>query len=342
MVEKPQSTIKDVFITGVGVFAPGIIGVDQLLARLSNPVETATLVAKIPETALDGLLNARRVRRLSDYVKFQLAAATLAVRHAGIAETDLAAFPAILGTMHGSTAYSYQYYGQVVREGIVGANPMLFAEGVPNAGAAHISLMLGLKGACQSVIGTRTAGLDALALAAARISSGEWDRAIVGAAEEDSDIVRAAYQHCGGDGGFVTAAGAAAIVLESRAAFEARGGKPIARIDATAFARGEGALLARAAEQALREVGSVPCVLSSACGTWLDRAETVGVTAAKPEASASIAGHVAETFSAGPLIGIAGVIASRRLPGVGRPIDQFAALCTDPTGVASAVRISVL
>ena len=81
--------------------APGIVGVDQLLARLANPVPTSALIEKIPETALEGLLNARRVRRLSDYVKLQLAAATLAVRHAGIAETDLAAFSAILSNSPG-------------------------------------------------------------------------------------------------------------------------------------------------------------------------------------------------------------------------------------------------
>ena len=352
--ERPALTsfaAQEVFVTGLGVMAPGIIGVDQLLARLANPVSTSALVDKIPETALDGLLNARRVRRLSDYVKFQLAAATLAVRNAGIAETDLASFSAILGTTHGSAGYSYQYYGQIVKDGIVGANPMLFAEGVPNAGAAHISLMLGLKGACQSVIGTRTAGLDALALAAARIASGEWDRAIVGASEEDSDVVRAAYQHCGmatksepgkpfaSEAGFLTSAGAAAIVLESRASIEARGGKALARIDATSFTRGEGAKLAQAVGQALRDVGQQSNILSSACGTWLDRAETAGMGEAK---SASLSGSVAETFSAGPLIGIAATIAGRHLPGVATAIDQFAALCTDATGVATAVGVSIL
>src|SRR3569623_2131695 len=74
---------------------------------------------------------------------------------------------------------------------------MLFAEGVPNAGAAHLSLMLGLKGPCQTIIGTRTAGLDALHLAVTRIAAGECDRAIVSAAEVYSPLVNAAYEHWG-------------------------------------------------------------------------------------------------------------------------------------------------
>src|SRR5207249_4669802 len=83
------------------------------------------------------------------------------------------------GTTHGSANYSSDYYGQIVREGMAAANPMLFAEGVPNAAAAHLSLMLGLKGSCQTIIGSRTAALDALRLAAARIAVGEWERAAV-------------------------------------------------------------------------------------------------------------------------------------------------------------------
>jgi len=71
---------------------------------------------------------------------------------------------------HGSANYSVAYYSEIIKQGLVGANPMLFAEGVPNASSAHLSLMLGVKGACQTIIGTRTAGLDALRLAALRIA----------------------------------------------------------------------------------------------------------------------------------------------------------------------------
>ncbi len=362
---------REVFITGVGVIAPGVVGREGLLHRLQNPPPAAALTEPIGDAALEGLLNARRVRRLSDYVKLQLASATLAIRDAGIGELgDLAAqFSAILGSAHGSANYSYNYYEQIVREGVMGANPMLFAEGVPNAGAAHISLMLGLKGACQSVIGTRTAGLDALALAAARIASGEWDRAIVGAGEEEFDIVRKAYQHCGlackgepsgafaGDGGFLCAGGAAAIVLESKSAVEARGGKPIGRITHAGFVRGDRKRLASSLAELLKRIDAPPAVMSSAAGVWLDQLEAAALSQAGVKSVSSIAGYIAETFSATPLMGIAAVLAAKRLPrllsyptGLGsmcpadgsEKIDRFAALCSDPTGIASGVNIMIL
>lgn len=362
---------QEVFITGLGVIAPGVLGREGLLDRLQHPQPTAALTLPIGDAALEGLLNARRIRRMSEYVKLQLAAATLACRDAGLADLGefAAEFSAILGTAHGSANYSYNYYEQIVREGVLGANPMLFAEGVPNAGAAHISLMLGLKGACQSVIGTRTAGLDALALATARIASGAWDRAIVGAGEEESDVVRRAYQHCGmaasgesdgafaGRTGFVCAGGAAAMVLESRKAFEARGGRPIAQITGSSFARSDRAGFSTAAERVLRDLGSPSHVLSSAAGTWLDEIEATAIRAVGSHAASSIYGHVAETFSATPLIGMAAVIAGKALPrllshptGAGavpaadgsETIGEFAAICTDPTGLVSGVTIRIL
>ncbi len=360
---------RSVFITGIGVIAPGITGREGLLYRLAHPQPAAALTEPIGEAALEGLLNARRVRRLSEYVKLQLAAATLAVRDAGIGEAgDLASFSAILGTAHGSANYSYNYYEQIVREGVMGANPMLFAEGVPNAGAAHISLMLGLKGACQSVIGTRTAGLDALALASARIASGEWDRAIVGAGEEDFDIVRNAYRHCrlasgaepsgafAGENGFLCAGGAAAIVLESQAAIEARGGRAIGQITHAGFVRDHRERLAKSLADLLKRIDAPPAVLSSAAGVWLDRVEAAALAGAGSRSVSSMAGYVAETFSATPLIGIAAVIATKALPrllsyptGLGSvsaadgsvTVDRFAAICTDPTGIASGVTIEL-
>ena len=47
---------------------------------------------------------------------------------------------AVLGSMHGSSNYSTAYYEQIVKEGLAAANPMMFAEAVPNAGAAQLSL----------------------------------------------------------------------------------------------------------------------------------------------------------------------------------------------------------
>jgi len=229
--------------------------------------------------------------------------------------------------------------------------------------------MLGIKGACQTIIGTRTAGLDALRLAALRIAEGSWERAVVGAAEEHSPVINDAYRHCGvyagagaapfaSEGGFVTGAGAVTFILESRAAMEKRGGRPHGRVLTGATARPQSGDRPGAVRKALARMGPLKYVLSSANGTWIDRAELAGLRRCAPGAIVSTAyGHVAESFSAAPLIALAGAMLLKkmiRLRGNGlagidglaaaagdeRP-DEVTALCTDYAGAVSALRIGV-
>jgi 3-oxoacyl-[acyl-carrier-protein] synthase II len=371
VMETPTSAAggQDVFITGVGVIAPGISDNNALLARIHSEAPPAWLAdtGSVPDSAIEGLLNARRVRRMSDYVKLTLGSATLALRDAGI--SDIPEFArdcaAVLGSTHGSSNYSASYYGQIIAEGLMAANPMLFAEAVPNAGAAQLSLMLSLKGACQTVIGTRTAGLDALALAALRIRSGVWDHAIVSAGEEYCELVNQTYRHCGnhavaagsapfsGQQGFTTGAGAVTFILESKASIDRRQGVSRGRIELTAAARGTRPDAIDTAVRVLNHLGQPAHVLSSACGTWIDRSEAAAVRRAGGRSVSSIYGHIAETFSASPLIGIAAVLLTRRLPklfgqapdallaGSQQPIESFAAICTDFTGSVSGVKIAL-
>lgn len=345
---------RDVLLTGIGVIFPGIVGNEAFVARLNDRAapEITGDTGSVDDAQIASLLNARRVRRMSDYVKLSLAATVLCLRDAGVA--DVPAFAescaAVLGTTHGSANYSEAYYREIVASGIGAANPMLFAEGVPNAGAAHLSLMLSLKGPCQTIIGTRTAGLDAIRLAAARIAGGDWERAIVGAAEEFSPVVNSAYRHWGlhGDSGFAAGAGAVTFLLESRASLESRGGRARGRVLAGAGGMARSRNLARLIRRVVQRLGEGPVLVGSANGTWLDRAEA----AALPDADAPVAsayGHVAECFSALPLAGIAAVL----LTGAAPPSRQkgaqatgallgnfpFRAIGADYSGVASGVRI---
>jgi 3-oxoacyl-(acyl-carrier-protein) synthase len=306
---------------------------------------------------------------MSDYVKLSLAATSLAFADAGV--TDVPSFAAscsaILGSTHGSANYSRDYYRQIVTDGIPAANPMLFAEGVPNAAAAHLSLMMALKGACQTIIGSRTAGLDAVRLAAERIAQGRWDRAVVSAGEEFCQTVNDGYRHCGLYSGaaaglpfaaaigcgFAVGCGAITLILESRESAEGRGARARGMVHAGASAApGEGREVAAAA-RVLHELADASYVMCSANGTWLDRVEAGAVRlSARSRGEAidhsSLCGYFAETFSVTPLLGIAAVLLSRRLPATfglaesaSRPIDSTAAvLCTDYTGLVSGVLVS--
>lgn len=322
---------QEVLITGIGVLLPGAIGNDAFLRKLIDGSDA--FGGEIPEADIAPLLNVRRIRRMSQYVKLSLAATMLCLRDAGIenvapfAET----WAAVLGTMHGSTGYCEQYYGQIVREGIAAANPMLFAEGVPNAAAAHLSLMLSLRGPCQTVIGSRTAGLDAIRLAAARIAAGEWERAIVGAAEEFSPTVNAAHARWRADdsGACCVSSGAVMFLLESRPAMQSRGGRARGEIMKTSggVARG-GGQIARLAGQAIRSIGSPSIVLGSGNGTWIDRAERIGAARAA-ERLIPAAAAIGECYSVVPMAAVAGVLLK----------DQFSIFGTigvDPAGAVAA------
>jgi hypothetical protein len=100
-------------------------------------------------------------------------------------------------------------------------------------------------------------------------------------------------------------------------------------------------------------------VLSSANGTWVDRAEYDGmVRQSKETCLSALYGHVAESFSAGPLLGIAAVLLTGRMPallgdslceiesirkatGHERP-GTFGVLCMDYTGLVSGAKIAVI
>lgn len=352
---------REVLITGIGVIVPGAVGGAAFVEMLRRTPPLLRETGAIAEDAYLHLLNARRVRRMNDYVKLTLAATTLAHQSANI--IDLPAFfepcAALLGTAHGGSNYCASYYSEIVKGGMMAANPMLFAEGVPNAAAAHLSLMLSLKGACQTVIGSRTAGLDALRLASLRIAGGQWDRAVVGAAEEFHDLVNDAYRHCGLCGvfdaapgtGFIPGAGAVTLLLESRQSMEQRGGKAIGRVMASASARiggdGNGSHAVAAIQSVYAGIDSPRAVVGSANNTWVDRAEAAAIGRERDDAVvSSLYGHIPELFSAAPLAAVAAVLLDGKLPLSNadgqrdNSFDSFGVLCTGYTGTITAVRIA--
>ena len=329
---------RDVFITGIGTVFPGAIGNDQFTAMRANPFPPDRQSCRVTDEEILPLLNARRVRRMSEYVKLSLAATVLCLRDAGV-ENDrefAESCAAILGTAQGSTGYCETYYRQIVNEGIAGANPMMFAEGVPNAAAAHLSLMLSLKGACQTVIGSRTAGLDALRLAWTRIASGEWERAVVGAAEEYSSQVDAAYRHWIPSGELAPRSGAGAVtfLLESKASLESRRGRARGRILGGAGSASRGGNIARLVRQVACQLSSPPLVIGSANGTWIDRAERAGLRGATVLAPDP---HLAECYSVVPLAAIAGRLLATEDDA--KCPTRFASIATDYSGSVSGVLI---
>jgi len=371
---------REVWITGVGVVLPGAVGNREFLAlpeRRDGP-DCLQDTGGLERLNVDHLLNARRVRRMSDYVKLTLAAVALAYQDANV--EDVVAFgehcSGVLATTHGATGFCERYYRQIIQDGLGAANPLLFAEGVPNVASAHLSTSMSIRGLSQTVIGTRTAGLDALILASHRLRTGAWTRAVVCAADEYAPIINQAYarfglyrntatrvpnQKCAG---FVTGCGAVALILERSDAARSRNASPrgIVRETAGAFAPSLPTRSGVAAvHRVIAELDHPPYVVCSANSTWLDRIELAGIIAAarterrrlpQPTVVAGIYGHAAECFSVNPMAGLASVLISGRLPswqagwhgtargatGQERPVG-FGVLATDYSGAVSGLRI---
>jgi 3-oxoacyl-(acyl-carrier-protein) synthase len=331
--------LREVCVSGIGIVLPDAIGIKAFAELLEKTGSVERDTGPIDEALYIGLLNARRVRRMSAYVKLSLAATSLACLDAGFGEHSPLPVDTsvLLGSTHGSASYCVDYYKQIVEGGFIAANPALFAEGVPNAAAAHLSLMLGLKGACQTVIGSRTAGLDALRLASLRIASGEWDRAIVGAAEEYLPLINDAYRKCGlysggAAGGFATGSGAVSFILESRETLDRRGGRCRGVVGAGASAQIIGTEAVKTIASVLQRIGESTTVVGSGNHTWIDQAEALAIRRTPLQQRPGLYHRLPELFSVGPLAAAAAVM-------VGVQRCNTAVLATGYDGLTSSVSI---
>jgi len=293
---RPAHRSAEVWITGFGLILPGIGSAEQLIRSLETVpgrVSPTAFNGTIDEAQLAAAVNLRRARRMSPCVKFMLASTALALRHARL-DADapqLAAASAILASTHGSPSFCSDYYTQIVREGVLAANPVLFAEGVPNAPAAHLSTTFGVRGGCQTIIGSRNAGVDALMLAAARVRSGADATVIVAAAEESHPVLEIAYRLPHG----TITPGSAALIVESAALALSRGARCLAVVRGAASISGRqnGTLRMGAGRDAVR--------LSQAT-SGADRIES---TARAP----SLRRFTGDLFSVGPMLSLIATLA---------------------------------
>ncbi len=179
-------------VTAVGAVSPAGRGIDALIARTSDPARWEPL----SEDILAPLLDRAKARRLALLPRLMIAAVRDLTDRASLTSDELASTPLLAANWCGAADFTERYYRDLLRAGIDLANPMLFAESVPNIGSAQCSLAFGITAPSLSVIGRRTAGLEALFLTMARINQGLWRRAIIVAAEEEHPIVARTLSRC--------------------------------------------------------------------------------------------------------------------------------------------------
>jgi len=232
-----SSERRQVVVTGSGALCPAGIGGDALLAWWREP-GSATHVPDFQPAEF--IRNARQLRTMQRQFQLAASAAMLALRNAGL--PDAAALPqqgivleragtaVAIGDISPVTADLLQVLREVplrdgapdwARFGEIGVHqlhPFRRLTLLPNMAAAHVSLLLGLRGpSCTFTSGAR-AGEQAVTEACWMIAGGHADFMVIEAADTPDHAFTANP----------VKEAAAAVLLEARASAEQRGASILA------------------------------------------------------------------------------------------------------------------
>ena len=189
-----------VAITGIGIVAPGAIGIDAFRALLDSgtsaiaPIErfdTAGLAAHNAGLIVDfkarDYIPAMKLRRMNTLSRYAVSATRLALDDAGVALPNDAGVA--LGTAFGPVQTSVDYMQEYVAKGAALAPPQLFAESVANAPGSHIAIEHDLRGFNITVTQRESSLLAAAMYASGQIIKGTVPAAVIGGVEEVNEMV---------------------------------------------------------------------------------------------------------------------------------------------------------
>ncbi|HMC23679.1 MAG TPA: beta-ketoacyl synthase N-terminal-like domain-containing protein, partial [Thermoanaerobaculia bacterium] len=172
-----------VAITGIGVVAPGAIGIDAFANFLDrgetsigevDRFDTAGLrahaAALVRDFSAKEFIAPMKLRRMNTLSRFGVAAARLAMSDRGSALPS--ASGVAMGTAFGPVQTSVEYMQEYVEKGAALAPPQLFAESVANAPGSHVGIEFDLRGFNVTVTQRESSALAALMYAASQIAKG--------------------------------------------------------------------------------------------------------------------------------------------------------------------------
>jgi 3-oxoacyl-[acyl-carrier-protein] synthase II len=189
-----------VVITGMGVLAPNGIGLDafwnSLLAARSGigPITffdatgmRSRIAGEIKDfKPLDHIEPQLKPNRMARHTQLAYSAALMAIRDAGleISESDLPSpTPVVVGVSTSAMDIIEHSISEFERRGLAGISPTAVGALTPQAAANAIADRIGINAHATTVSSACPSGLDALAVAAKQIQSGEAELAIAGGAD---------------------------------------------------------------------------------------------------------------------------------------------------------------
>jgi 3-oxoacyl-(acyl-carrier-protein) synthase len=297
-VQKPTNSIhhSSVAVTGIGLVAPGAIGIDAFRELLRSGRSAVAPVSRFDTGGLrahsaaliDGFspkkyIPLMKLRRMNGLSRLAMAACRLALDDAGIEDFEQPTRVGLsIGTTFGPVDTSAEYLREYVAKGAALAPPQLFAESVANAPGSHIAIEFGLQGFNLTFTQREASAMTGLMFAATQLVKGTVEAAISGGVDEMSEITFSVLDRIGalayrkGDleeaarpfdahrNGMVLGEGAAILLLEpaggERKAYGYVSGFGIAK-DTTASISdwGEGVdSVVAAMRQAVEDAGIVP------------------------------------------------------------------------------------
>lgn len=189
-----------VAINGIGVIAPGAIGIEAFREHLETGESAVAPVDRWDSAGLSAhraalvrgfnpkqFVPAAKLRRMNGLSRLAVSAARLALDDSG--PVDGATTGVAMGSTFGPMQTSIDYMNDYVDRGPSLAPPQLFAESVANAPGSHIAIEWGLRGFNITVTQRESSALAAAMVAALQIVRGAERTALIGGVEEANEML---------------------------------------------------------------------------------------------------------------------------------------------------------
>ncbi len=152
-------------VQGIGPFGCFGAGVEDLEALLTGTRIVPPEISKIERdgnifelpwfkartSKLEAFIPKKKLRRIDRFSAMALLGANLAIADAGACKDDLENTGIIVATGYGASGTTFSFLDSFLNKGDRLSVPTHFSNSVHNAAAAHISVLLGIKGPCLTV-----------------------------------------------------------------------------------------------------------------------------------------------------------------------------------------------
>ena len=314
------TTTHRVVVTGLGIVSSIGVGQEEFwkncLQGISGikPIRgfdvssyRSRLGGQLPEIDFKAFIKPANLRRMDRIGKMMVSAVRLALDDSGLelGKEDPNRMGLSIGTGLGSSDTVDQFFRSLLKDGPVGAAPLLFQTSVPNAVSSHCSIEYGIKGINITFSHKETSTEMAMAYAYHLLKAEKMDMILAGGGDELSEPLYHVYSMLGalspgrGRGvegmrpfdrdrnGIVLGEGSGILVLETLEHAKKRGAKIYAELAGMGMAGSTEGLLrydlngdsmAQAMSLAAEEPSTVDYISAAANSTLdLDQAETLAI-----------------------------------------------------------------